>query len=76
MSNTNYIHNKLTNNEIVYLYEDLREVIVRIVPQDDKYICYAKYSGKDEFLIDGTAKIVTDAELGGDIITKEEYEKF
>lgn len=76
MSNTKYIFEKLQAKQEVYLYEDVREVVVKIVPIGEFYVCYAKYKGKNEFMIDSTSKTVTDAELGGDIITEEEYEIF
>lgn len=73
MSNIKYIGEKINKGESVYLYEDLREVVVEITPQ---YKCYVKQKGGEAYLIDNTAKTVADAELGGEIITKEEYEIF
>lgn len=76
MSNIEYIHRKLTNNEIVYLYEELRDVVVKLVPINDTCVCFAKFKGKKEFSIDKTANTIVDAELGGNIINKEKYIKF
>lgn len=73
MSNIKYINEQINRGENVYLYEDLREIVVKITP---KYNCYAKYKGKTAYLIDHTTKTVADVELGGKTISKEEFETF
>lgn len=74
MSHIEYIHKKIRNNEIIYLYEEWRDVVVKIVPENNLY--FAKFRGEQEFSIDSKSKTVVDAELGGSIITKEDYNKF
>lgn len=73
MSNIKYISEKIKKGESVYLYEDLREVVMEITPQ---YKCYVKQKGGKAYLIDSTTKTVADAELGGEIINEEKYKNF
>ncbi len=76
MSNTDYIYNKLRNKENVYLYEDWRDVVVKLLPKNDNCVCFAKYKNKSEFEIDYSTKTVADARLGGKIINQEAYDNF
>lgn len=70
------IGQKLEKREIVYIKDDYEEKAIRIIPNAESSIVYIKFKGKNEYLIDRTSKLVFDIKLGGDEITKEEYENY
>lgn len=67
---------KLQNKEAVYIKDDYQEMAIRIIPTSSGDIVFAKFKGKTEYSIDHTAKLVFDIQMGGDEITKEEYENY
>lgn len=79
MSNTKYIDEKLQKNETVYLLNDFEEIVIKISLSKGQYKVIAKFKGKskaDEYEIDSSTNLAMDTRLGGDIITKEEYNNY
>jgi len=73
MSNLNYIIEKFAKNENVYLYDDYQNVAIKMIPNGEKTICFAKLSDGVEYEVDERTDIVMGAEIGGEIITETEY---
>ncbi|MDO4763730.1 MAG: hypothetical protein Q4A00_05055 [Flavobacteriaceae bacterium] len=67
---------KLNNQESVYIKDDFEEVVIRLIPNNEEVIVYAKFKGKAEYLIDRKAKLVLDVEMNGKEISKSEYEEY
>ncbi len=66
MRNTEY----LAKNKKIYLIED--QAVFKF--QDKK--CFVKFKGEKEYEIETSTNLAMDALLGGEIITKNEYENF
>jgi len=58
----------------VYLREELEGAVVRSVSGTAEF--YAKFSGKEEYKIDFSTNLVTNALTAWDEITKSQYDKF
>jgi hypothetical protein len=56
--------------------DDIEEVAIRYSYSKDGYKTFAKFKGGREYKIDETSNIVTRADMGGTILTKEQYKKF
>lgn len=71
------IGRKLQNKEIVYIKDDYEGKAIRLIPDELGLVVYVKPKGEQEYLIpDSRAKLVFEIEMGGDEITKQEYEKY
>ena len=73
MSNLKYIIEKFAKNDNVYLYDDYQKVAIKMVPKGEETKCFAKLSDGVEYEVDERADIVMNAEIGGEIITENEY---
>ncbi len=76
MSNLSAIQKELSNGKNVYLFDDFEQAVFRLVPTKDKTIAFAKFKGKKEYQLDQSTQLVYDAEMGGEIVSKEFYDKF
>lgn len=68
--------NNREKGETTYVVDTFEEAAFRFTPSGDSYHVFIKWKGKDEQDIDRTTKIVFEALLGGDIITKGIYESY
>lgn len=75
MSNDDKIIKELKKGNEVYLYEDYQDAVIRIVP-GKKARFFAKLKSGGEYPIKESTNLVTEAFLGGKIITQEEYYNF
>jgi len=62
-------------NEIVYLENDLEEVVLKLLP-GEKAKTFARTKGGREYEIDGTSNFVIDAISIGKEITEDQYKKY
>lgn len=76
MSNLNYILENLEKRNEIYIMDDLEDIAVRYTPVEGGYKNYAKFKGEKEYEISSTSNVVARADMGGTIMTKEEYEKY
>lgn len=66
----------LLKNEIAYLYYHFEDIVVKLIPEKQKTIAFVKFRGEEEYNLDQSSKIVFNAKLGGEIVTKEFYDSF
>jgi len=76
MSNLNYILENLEKRNEIYIMDDLEDIAVRYSPVEEGYKNYAKFKGEKEYEISSTSNVVARADMGGTILTKEEYDKY
>lgn len=76
MMDTTILVKKLQNKESVYIKDDFEQMAIRIIPTQSSEIVFAKFKGKAEYSIAHTSKLVFDIQMGGEEITKEEYENY
>lgn len=74
MSNREKISEMLGKKEIVYLIDDFEEVAVRLVQGNKITLAFAKRPGKKEYSLSGTTDLVNQAEMGGEIVAKKDYD--
>ena len=73
MSNLNYILENLEKRKEIYIMDDLEDVAVRYCPTKEGCKTYAKFIGESEYKIYEKSNIVTIADMGGTILTKEQF---
>lgn len=73
MSNLDYIYENLQNRKEIYIMDDLEDIAVRYKPTIDGYKYFAKIKGNAEYEISENTNIVARADMGGTILTKEQY---
>ncbi len=66
----------LTQKGVLYLYEDYEDAVFKFTGTGKGNYCTVKFRGKEPYQIECTTNLACQSFLGGDIITKEEYEKF
>ena len=72
-----YIHDKVKNNETIYLHYDFEDVVVRLVPTGkNKYKSIAKFKGGGESEYPKNSDLIHETEMRGEIITKEQYDLY
>mgnify|MGYP000964650111 FL=1 len=76
MSNLNYILENLEKRNEIYIMDDLEDIAVRYSPVEEGYKNYAKFKGENEYEISSTSNVVARADMGGTIMTKEQYDKY
>lgn len=72
MKNLDY----LEKNNVVYLYDEYEDAVFKFTGTGKGNYCTVKFRGKAPYQIECTTNLACEAFLGGDIITKEEYEIF
>ncbi|NLD23358.1 MAG: hypothetical protein GX670_03910 [Bacteroidales bacterium] len=73
MTNDRYIYESFKKGKEIYIMDDLEDVAVRYCPTKEGYKTYAKFKGESEYKIYEKSNIVTRADMGGTILTKEQY---
>ncbi|OQB30269.1 MAG: hypothetical protein BWY08_01279 [Bacteroidetes bacterium ADurb.Bin174] len=73
MSNLNYILENFEKGNEIYIMDDLEDIAVRYSPTKKGYENFAKFKGEAEYRISEHSNVVTRADMGGTILTKEEY---
>ncbi len=73
MSNTDYIYESYKEGKEIYIMDDLEDVAVRYRPTKEGCKTYAKFIGESEYKIYEKSNIVTIADMGGTILTKEQF---
>ncbi|HBT86699.1 MAG TPA: hypothetical protein DEB12_12455 [Porphyromonadaceae bacterium] len=73
MSNTDYIYESYKEGKEIYIMDDLEDVAVRYCPTKEGCKTYAKFIGESEYKIYEKSNIVTIADMGGTILTKEQF---
>jgi hypothetical protein len=73
MSNLNYILENLEKRKEIYIMDDLEDIVVRYNPVKEGYKNFAKFKGEKEYEISESSNVVTRADMGGTILTKEQY---
>lgn len=76
MTNDRYIYESFKKGKEIYIMDDLEDIAVRYSPVKEGYKNFAKFKGEKEYEISGTSNVVTRADMGGTIMTKEEYDKY
>lgn len=76
MSNLDLIAGQLKNNIAVYLKNDLEDICIRLEPTINSYNSYAKQKGKEEYKIDKKTNLVMETEMGGNMISKKQYNEY
>ena len=72
-SNNEIIVERLQKGETVYMKDDFYDVAIRLVGSWDNYL---KHKGRFEVQVPHGYDLVSQIELGGEFITKEEYENY
>lgn len=65
--------NERRSKEVIYLSYDFEHCVVRSEPGNG---CFVKFKGEPEFKAKVGSGVVTEALLGREEITKEEYDNF
>ena len=73
MSNPDIICKCLAKGETVYLKDDFYDAAIRIAGGTETYL---KHKGRHEFHVPYSHDLLCQIELGGDFISKEEYENY
>lgn len=73
MRNDKEIYELIDNGEIVYIKDEFLDVAIRLEPSGNAFL---KYKGKKEHEVDYSNETVFEARIGGDIISKAEYEAY
>ena len=71
-----HLNSLLNRKSVVYIEDDIEEIVIRISDGDDDFQVYAKRHGKKERKTDVHIKVVYDALIQGKEITKERYDKY
>lgn len=74
--NAEVLVSKLQKKKSVYIKDDFEQKAIRITPTKSGSVVFAKFKGREEYSIDSTAKLVLDIQMGGEEISKEEYENY
>ncbi len=72
MSNLDY----LVKHGVLYIYDDYEDAVFKFTGTGKGNYCTVKFRGKEPYKIECATNLACQAFLGGDIITKKEYEKF
>ena len=71
--NLTNINTELESGNIVYLYEQIEEAVIKITPNKK---CYAKFSNSNEFELNMDTNLVTNALSECFSISKKQYDEF
>lgn len=75
--NISEIRRKLNDGNTIYLMDRFEGVVIRLSPNRGRVVeAFVKRRNRVEVPIERTAKIVFEAELNGETITKDEYDRF
>jgi len=66
----------LVKNGVLYIYDDYEEAVFKFTGMGKGNYCEIKFRGEKPYKAECTTDIATQAYLGGEIITKEEYERY
>lgn len=73
MSNLPIIHERISRGEEVYMKDDFYDVAIRLADSKTNYL---KHKGKGEKEVPHGYDLVFQVKLGGEFITKEEYDAY
>ena len=73
MNNLDIIRQKILKGEIVYMEDDFYDVAIRLVGERDNYL---KHKGRGEVQVPHGYDLVCQIEMGGEFISKEDYEAY
>lgn len=73
MSNFSIVTEKIQKGEVVYMKDDFYEAAIRLVGDYDSFL---KHRGKEEVQVPHGYEVVMDIQMGGEFISKEEYEAY
>lgn len=66
----------LVKNGVLYIRDDFEGAVFKFTGTGKGNFCDVKFKGRPSYKVECTTNIATEAYLGGEIITKEEYEKY
>lgn len=66
----------LYKNKILYVKDDFEGAVFMFTDTGEGNYCTVKFKGKQPYKVECTTNIACEALLGGDIITKEQFEKY
>lgn len=71
------IRHRLSIGDSVYLIDRFEDVVIRLSPDSKGSVkSFIKRRGRSEVPIERTSRVVFDAELEGESITEDEYNRF
>lgn len=73
MSNSEIVVERLTNGETVYMKDDFYDAAIRLVNGKESYL---KHKGRNEIPVPHYNDTLCQIELGGEFISKDEYENY
>lgn len=75
--NISEIRHNLNDGNTIYLVDRFEGVAIRLSPNSRGSVdAFIKRHGREEIAIERTAKIIFEAELQGETIAKDEYNRF
>lgn len=66
----------LLKEGVLYLFDDFEGAVFKFTGTGKGNFCEVKFKGKQPYEVECTTNIACEAYLGGEIITKEQYDKY